>query len=246
MSVAVTSLLAQGWVCVLLATPITPPAPATAPTDLALTVSPSRMVIPADQLARERLFTVTNGAATTVEVVVRAASFAAGPDGAPVLRADAPRSAAGWVTLRPDRLRLAGGAAQQVTMGIAVPADTEPGEHQLAVVFSVPVAADQAGIGVAGAVGAPVYISVSGKALSGEALSGTTDRSVGFLGLPTRPVGWGAGIVAAGLLLWVFRRRIRRGRAPTPGPFSAVEGEQPAVPGMVTADGRPAATQGAP
>ncbi|MFJ6197288.1 hypothetical protein [Micromonospora sp. NPDC092111] len=148
-----------------------------AQSDFALTVSPSRMSVPADQIARPRQFTVTNQGRSPVDVTIRPASFAV-EDGQPLLRSDAPYSAVEWVDLRPSRLRLDGGASRQVSLRIAPPATAEPGEHQVAVIFTVPPPAGKTGIGVSRSIGAPVYVTVPGDAV--DSVEVTRLRAPGF------------------------------------------------------------------
>ncbi|MBF9131692.1 hypothetical protein I0C86_22385 [Plantactinospora sp. S1510] len=150
----------------------------TEPSDFALTVSPTRVIVPADQIERPREFTVTNHGRAPIDILVRKASFTAGRDGELRFRPDAPHSAVEWVTARPDSFRLDGGAARQVSLRIALPAAAEPGEHQVAVIFSVPPRPGGASIGVRRSVGAPVYVTVPGHAV--ESVDVTSLRAPGF------------------------------------------------------------------
>jgi hypothetical protein len=140
--------------------------------DFSLTVSPSRMIVPADEIARARQFTVTNQGRLPVDVVVGTASFTVGRTGELVFEAGAPHSAAGWVAARPDRFHLAAGAAERVDLRIVVPTTAEPGEHQVAVIFSVPAAAGTGRIGVSRSVGAPVYVTVPGPVVDSVKVTG--------------------------------------------------------------------------
>ncbi|MBE1484739.1 COG1361 family protein [Plantactinospora soyae] len=148
------------------------------PSDFALTVSPTRVIVPADQIERPRQFTVTNHGRAPIDILVRKASFTAGRDGELRFRPDAPHSAVEWVTARPDSFRLEGGAARQVSLHIALPATAEPGEHQVAMIFSVPPRPGGAGVGVRRSVGAPVYVTVPGQAV--ESVDVTGLRAPGF------------------------------------------------------------------
>lgn len=146
--------------------------------DVALTVSPDRIVVRADQVDRPRRFTVTNSGRQHLDVRVSASGFSAGPDGTLRLHADAPYSAAGWVTVKPDRFRLPAGKAKRLDLTIVVPEDAEPGEHQVAVLFSVAAPKHAAGIGVIRSVGAPVYVSTPGRIVDSIDLTGL--RAPGF------------------------------------------------------------------
>ncbi|GGO32701.1 hypothetical protein GCM10011576_63520 [Micromonospora parathelypteridis] len=152
---------------VLLAlTPIVP-ANAAPPeqSDFSLTVSPSRMVVPADEIGQPRQFTVTNRGQSAIDVSTRTASFAVDSSGELTFRSDAAHTAIDWVTVGPERFRLAPGAAKLVDLRIAVPASAEPGEHQVAVIFSTPPPAGARGLSVRRSVGAPVYVTVPGGAV---------------------------------------------------------------------------------
>ncbi|MGC4746829.1 hypothetical protein ACLQ28_14360 [Micromonospora sp. DT201] len=152
---------------VLLAmTPIVP-ANAAPPdqSDFSLTVSPSRMVVPAAEIGQLRQFTVTNRGRSAIDVSTRTASFAVDSSGELTFSSDAAHTAIEWVTVGPERFRLAPGAVKLVDLRIAVPASAEPGEHQVAVIFSAPPPADAPGMRVRRSVGAPVYVTVPGDAI---------------------------------------------------------------------------------
>ncbi len=164
--------------------------------DFSLSVSPSRMVVPAAEIGRPRQFTVSNRGRSAIDVSMRTASFAVDPTGELTFRSDAAHTAIDWVTLDPKRFRLAPGATELVDLRIAVPPNAEPGEHQVAVIFSAPPPADAPGMTIRRSVGAPVYVTVPGDAIEsvqvaevdapGFALSGplaltATVRNVGTL-----------------------------------------------------------------
>ncbi|WP_266244090.1 hypothetical protein [Micromonospora lupini] len=133
--------------------------------DFSLTVSPSRMVVPADENGRPQQFTVTNRGRSAIDVSMRTASFAVDSAGELTFRSDAAHTAIDWVTVDPKRFRLAPGATTLVGLRIAVPPNAEPGEHQVAVIFSAPPPADAPGMTVRRSVGAPVYVTVPGDAI---------------------------------------------------------------------------------
>ncbi|MEU4338485.1 hypothetical protein AB0F59_28155 [Micromonospora lupini] len=130
-----------------------------------LTVSPSRMVVPADEIGRPRQFTVTNRGQSAIDVSMRTASFAVDPTGELTFRSDTAHTAIDWVTTDPRRFRLAPGATKLVDLRIAVPPNAEPGEHQVAVIFSAPPPANAPGTSIRRSVGAPVYVTVPGDAI---------------------------------------------------------------------------------
>jgi hypothetical protein len=114
---------------------------------------------------------VTNDTTSPVDVVVKVASFTAGPDGGLIFTPDAPYSAARWITLQPDHLRLESAAAGRVSLNIVVPATADPGEHQVAVLFSVASPTGETGIGITAAIGAPVYVTVPGETVDAVRLT---------------------------------------------------------------------------
>ncbi|PYC66862.1 hypothetical protein C7C45_23500 [Micromonospora arborensis] len=197
---------------------LTPIVPAYAtppePSDFTLTVSPSRMVVPADEIGQPRQFTVTNGGRSAIDVSTRTASFVVDSTGELTFRSDAARTAIGWVTVGPEHFRLAPGAAKLVDLRIAVPASAEPGEHQVAVIFSTPPPAGARGLSVRRSVGAPVYVTVPGDAV--EAGRAGSARATGVV-LPLHLVGpTVGGLVLLLLLGWMFRRRRVRPAAVPP------------------------------
>ncbi|GAB3938691.1 hypothetical protein [Micromonospora vulcania] len=152
---------------VLLALPPTVPVDLAAPdqSDFSLTVSPNRMVVPPGEIGQPRQFTVTNKGPSAIDVSVRTASFVVDAEGDFVFRSDVPHTAIDWVAVRPERLRLAANSAEMVDLRIALPPTAEPGEHQVAVLFSTEPPADTPGMSVRRSVGAPVYVTVPGEAV---------------------------------------------------------------------------------
>jgi hypothetical protein len=142
-----------------------------------LTVSPSRLVVPADQITRPRQLVLTNRGRSPLDVVARMATITAGPDGRLVLQLTAATPAVQWMTVVPDHFRLAAGRSQRVRLAITVPAGADPGERELVAIFSVP-APKGAGIGVSGAVGATVYVTAPGPVVDSVEISGL--RAPGF------------------------------------------------------------------
>jgi hypothetical protein len=139
-------------------------APAPADTDFSLTVSPTRLVLMASRIGGDHIFDVSNGGRTPLNVVVRTVGFEARKDGTPIFAADAPYSASTWVTATPASFRMPAKAQQRVTVRIAMPAAPEPGDHQLALIFSVPPAnAGTGNIKLNRGIGASIYIAVPGK-----------------------------------------------------------------------------------
>ncbi|CAO5254759.1 fimbrial biogenesis chaperone [Frankia sp. AgKG'84/4] len=150
-----------------LASPPAPHAPASVaskPTaDFSLTVSPTRLVIPQEQLSKDQHFAVTNHGRLPLDVVVNRAGFTSGRDGTlRFQRTEAPYSALTWISASPAKFHLEPGARQVVAVRIAVPRDPEPGDHHVAILFMVPAVGDQKQIKLNRGIGVPLYITVPG------------------------------------------------------------------------------------
>lgn len=137
----------------------TPPTPET---DFSLTVSPTRLAVQPDDLGKKQVFQVLNQGRLPVEVEVRRADFTSRLDGTLLFRPGAAYSARDWATVTPRRFRLAAGRSAPVSVRIRVPADPEPGDHQLALVFLVPAGTGTGNIHINRGIGAPVYVAVPG------------------------------------------------------------------------------------
>ncbi|MER5324356.1 hypothetical protein [Streptosporangium roseum] len=130
--------------------------------DFSLTVSPTRLAVQPGDIGEKQEFQVINQGRQPLDVEVRKADFKPNLDGTLLFQPKAPYSASNWVTVTPDRFRLAAGRTRQVSVRINVPPDPEPGDHQLALVFLVPAGTDEGNIRINRGIGAPVYIAVPG------------------------------------------------------------------------------------
>lgn len=146
--------------------PTPPPSTTYSPsdTDFSLTISPTRLVIGPDATADVQSIAVINRGEKSVHVVVQKRSFEAAADGSLTFTESAAYSASTWVTVTPASFDLAPGASTAVTATVAVPADPEIGDHQVAIVFLVPSAATSGNITINRGVATPVYITVPGVA----------------------------------------------------------------------------------
>jgi hypothetical protein len=141
--------------------------------DFSLAISPTRVVVGPDDFDSTPRILVVNRGRRPLDIVAADRDYVSRADGAMIFRDGAPYSASSWVTESPASFRLEPGTARPVTLRIAVPADPEPGDHQVAVVFVVP--AKHAGPGnvrINRAIAAPVYITVPGKADDSATISG--------------------------------------------------------------------------
>jgi hypothetical protein len=104
------------------------------PETLGLTAAPARLVFHGSGLAAVRL---RNPGSKAVAVTFAPAGFALDLRGRPrIVKRRGPRSAAGWLRLRPARLRLAPHAAAKLLVSATLPRRAEPGDHDALVVLS--------------------------------------------------------------------------------------------------------------
>lgn len=143
-----------------------------------LSVTPARLVVPPGELGADQVFRVTNGGDAPIDVHVEKSDFTADRSGTVVLRERAPYSASTWVTAVPGEFRLAPGVTRQVRVRIAVPDAPEPGDHQVALVFTVDAGARGGNIRINRGVGVPLFIGVPGY--THDAAEVTALRAPGF------------------------------------------------------------------
>jgi hypothetical protein len=141
------------------------------PSTFSLTVSPTRLIIPAADLRTRQKITVINRGHAPVNVVVQKRNFTGGIDGSLDFQNAAPYAAATWVTVAPSSFTIAPETSQIVTADIKVPTSPEPGDHQVALVFLVPAGATDANIKINRGVATPVYITVPGATDDSVSLS---------------------------------------------------------------------------
>jgi hypothetical protein len=104
------------------------------PDALALTASPARLVFHGSGAAAVRL---RNPGKKAVAVDVAAVGLALDLRGRPrIVKRRGPRSAAGWLTLRPAHIRLAPHKAVALLASMKVPRRAEPGDHDALVLLS--------------------------------------------------------------------------------------------------------------
>jgi hypothetical protein len=167
-----------GLFCALLGLGFAVPADAGPSGGFSLQVSPTRLEIPAGTVSTTRYFQLTNRGRTPFDVTVGKADFVADERGAMNFQPRAPYAAAEWVAVRPSSLRLAAGQSRKVLIRLTVPAAPEPGDHQLAVLFSVPAGRNAANIRINRTIAAPVFITVPGRI--DDSVAVTDLRAPGF------------------------------------------------------------------
>jgi hypothetical protein len=91
--------------------------------------------------------------------------FSQSPDGHVVFSPPGPSSAASWVAAHPTSFDLLPGELRRVNVRISVPADAEPGDHQVGIVFEVPAEQGAGNVSISGAVGAEMLIQVPGTVI---------------------------------------------------------------------------------
>jgi len=151
-----------------------PAGPATAePTpDFSLLVTPTRVIVPVGDRLHESTVEVRNQGRHPTEVVVMKKDVEVDPSGTLRLVDHAPYSAMEWVTVTPHQFLLQPGQRKQVTVKVDLPADPEPGDHHVGLVFVSPSGESDGNIRINRGIGIPVYVEVPG----------IVDRSVQLLG----------------------------------------------------------------
>jgi hypothetical protein len=136
-----------------------------------LTISPSRIVLsPADAGRASRILVINRGQQAQT-VTVEKENFIGGVDGSLLLEANAPYAASSWVTVTPSSFRIAPGTAQVVLTSVSIAAHSEPGDHQVAIVFLVPAGKGSGNIKINRGVATPMYIAVPGPTSDTSTLS---------------------------------------------------------------------------
>jgi hypothetical protein len=137
-----------------------------------LTVSPTRLVVDPQHVGDVQTFQVSNGGRTPFDIEVQKRNFTANVDGTLEFQANAPYSASAWVDAEPSSFRLPPHSVMNVKVRITMPANPEPGDHQVALVFIVPSVATQSNIRINRGIGTPIYIRVPGTSIDSVQLDG--------------------------------------------------------------------------
>lgn len=124
----------RALVCLPLVLALVPAAAGSAPRKaLGLTATPARVVLRGSGAAVVR---IRNPGEQAVVVDAGSAGFALDLRGRPrIVKRHGPRSAAGWLTVRPRRFRLPPHAAVAVVVTARVPPHAEPGDHDALVLL---------------------------------------------------------------------------------------------------------------
>jgi hypothetical protein len=150
------------------------PATAADPTgkpEFSLAISPPRLIVGQADIDSTQEIQVVNGGTEPMQVRVDKQNFVADEDGTLVFQETAPYSASDWVTITPTSFVVPAGETQVVSATIEVPADPEPGDHHLALVFLVPAGETSSNVHINRGIGLPVFITVPGPVDSSAAVT---------------------------------------------------------------------------
>lgn len=131
---------------------------------ISLRVSPAVLEVPLQSGPARQEIRLDNRGSQPLTVTAELAEFTVAEDGITTFLGPDELSATGWAELDVDTFELAPGQGRDVVLTVDVPADAEPGERNLSVIFAVPSDSDAAGnIAVTHRVATKVYIEVPGQ-----------------------------------------------------------------------------------
>jgi hypothetical protein len=165
---------------------IGPPAPTStpstsyrsAPTEFALTVSPTRLVIGKADFGTVSQILIVNRGRSATPVTVQERNFVGRSDGTFGFQQNAPYAASAWLTVNPLSFTVLPGATQVVSVTYRIPPDAEPGDHQVALVFLVPSGHGSGNVRINRGVATPIYITIPGSTTDSVSLNSL--RAPGF------------------------------------------------------------------
>jgi hypothetical protein len=129
---------------------------------LAMAISPPRLTVPAGQVTKVQRLEVENRGHAVLHVHTELSAFAQLANGSTKLQPKARYSAVNWITVTPARFQVRAGQRRYVQIRIHVPANAEPGDHHVAIVFLVPDSPRRGNIHIAAGIGVPTVITVPG------------------------------------------------------------------------------------
>jgi hypothetical protein len=127
-----------------------------------MTVSPTRLDVGQTETRITEHVEVVNSGHAPFVVTVEKENFSGADNGTMDFQPKAPYSASRWVTIDPTHFVVAPGATQVVNARISVPANAEPGDHQIGLVFLVPAGKTSANIKINRGIAIPVYVTAPG------------------------------------------------------------------------------------
>ena len=130
-----------------------------------LTVNPGRIVIPEGPSHQEAAFQVSNSGGEDLDIIVATGELSQRPDGSLRFDPATQGTAAGWVVPAPRVFSLKPGESQEVKVVIDIPADPEPGDHQVGLTFLVPFKGSFGTVNINRGIGTQLLIAVPGPVL---------------------------------------------------------------------------------
>jgi hypothetical protein len=138
---------------------------------VSMLVSPTRLALAGDQLSKTQRLQVYNRGRHPIQVNTKIETLAQRRDGSS-LPQDGPWSATHWLTVTPDHFLVQPGHRQWVRVRIQIPAQPEPGDHDLALIFMIPPRSGGGNIHIAAGIGVPVLITVPGQVTDDVSVTG--------------------------------------------------------------------------
>ncbi len=130
---------------------------------ISLRVSPAVLEVPLQSGPARHELRLDNRGSQPLTVTAELAEFTVTEDGITTFLGPDELSATSWADLDADTFELAAGQRRDVVLTVDVPADAEPGERNLSVIFAVPGGFDtDSNISVTNRVATKVYIEVPG------------------------------------------------------------------------------------
>lgn len=172
-----TAFAAVVAVAVVLTATVATPVAATeqpGPTErqqFSLTISPARLVIRPGTGVVHRRITAFNTGSTPLEVTVVLSGFRQERDGTIVFDDPGASADSSWIDTQPGSFHLAPHHKRQVRLTAEVPADAEPGDHSIGVVFLVPSERSTDNLTIDRGVGTQMFLQVPGPVVHDISLS---------------------------------------------------------------------------
>ncbi len=155
-----------------------PPASPTGSPDtgalFSLTVSPGRIVIPEGPTHQEVAFQVSNSGGEDLDIVVATGELSQRPDGSLRFDRATQGTASGWVVPVPRTFLLKPGESRAVNVTVDIPANPEPGDHQVGLTFLVPVKGSFGTVNINRGIGTQLLIAVPGPVVHDVRLASLT------------------------------------------------------------------------
>ena len=139
---------------------------------VAMAISPPRLVVSAGQVTKVQRLEIENRGSVLLEVRAEPSALVQRPDGSVELDPDAPYSAVNWVTIAPSHIQISQGSKQYVQVRVHVPANAEPGDHNVMIIFMSPAGHGKGNIRIEEGLGVPMLITVPGPVIDHVRVTG--------------------------------------------------------------------------